>query len=143
MGIIFISKIKQGISYIGCKYDIKCDEEIKLILSDAEYEIFSKMSNYDKWHSYTLFQKIKKNYLLSNKEIYLKLALLHDCGKENASLLRRIKKTLIGDRILEKHPLNAYEKLKNHNLELAELCLKHHSLSVDKFMKEFQKLDDE
>ncbi|WP_022818799.1 HD domain-containing protein [Fusobacterium russii] len=143
MGIIFISKIKQGISYITCKYDIKYDKEVKKILSDIEYEIFSEMSNYDKWHSYTLFKKIEKNELLSNNNLYLKLALLHDCGKGNASLFRRIKKTLIGDKILERHPLNAYEKLKSYNLELAHLCLIHHNLNVDNFMKEFQKLDDE
>lgn len=143
MGIIFISKMKQGISYIFCKYDIKFDEEVKQILSDTEYKIFSEMSNYDKWHSYSLLKKVEGNKILSNKNLYLKLALLHDCGKGNASLFRRIKKTLIGDKKLERHPLNAYEKLKNCNLELAILCLKHHSLNVDDFMKEFQKLDDE
>ena len=140
---MLISRIRQGLSYIFSKYDIKFDQEVKQILSDKEYDIFSKMSNYDKCHSYTLMKKVRKNKLLSTNELYLKLALLHDCGKENASLLRRVKKTLIGDKILEKHPLNAYEKLKDYNLELAFLCLNHHNLDVDKYMKEFQKLDDE
>ncbi|MDO4690112.1 MAG: HD domain-containing protein [Fusobacterium sp.] len=143
MGIIFISRIKQGFSYIFCKYDNTFDKEIKEILSEVEFLIFSKMSDYDKLHSYNLMKRVQKNNLLSNNNLYLKLALLHDCGKGNASLLRRIKKVLMGDKILEMHSLNAYEKLKKYNLELATLCLNHHNKPLDEMMREFQKLDDE
>ena len=36
----------------------------------------------------------------------------------------------------------AFEKLKNINFELAELCLQHHNKDVDEKMKIFQELDD-
>ena len=100
------------------------------------------MKKYDKVHSYKLYQKVKSNKILSSQEIYLKLALLHDSGKGKAGLFRRIKKVLIGDKILEKHPEIAFEKLKNINFELAELCLQHHNKDVNEKMKIFQELDD-
>ncbi|EFD81411.2 hypothetical protein PSAG_01446 [Fusobacterium animalis D11] len=100
------------------------------------------MKKYDKVHSYKLYQKVKSNKILSSQEIYLKLALLHDSGKGKAGLFRRIKKVLIGDKILEKHPEIAFEKLKNINFELAELCLRHHNKDVNEKMKIFQELDD-
>lgn len=139
---MLISRIKQGFFYMFYKYDSKFDEEVKEILSDFEFSIFNKMSNYDKLHSYNLMKKVKKNKLLSSNELYLKLALLHDCGKGNVSFFRRIKKVILGDKILEKHTLNAYNKLKDHNIELAILCAKHHDIDVDICMKEFQNLDD-
>ena len=100
------------------------------------------MGNYDKVHSYKLYQKVKSNKILSLQEIYLKLALLHDSGKGKVGLFRRIKKVIIGDKILEKHPEIAFEKLKNINFELAKLCLQHHNKDVDEKMKIFQELDD-
>ena len=63
-------------------------------------------------------------------------------GKGKVGLLRRIKKVLVGDKILEKHPNIAFEKLKNINFDLAELCLNHHNKDVDQKMKIFQELDD-
>ena len=63
-------------------------------------------------------------------------------GKSKVGLLRRIKKVLVGDKILEKHPNIAFEKLKNINFDLAELCLNHHNKDVDQKMKIFQELDD-
>ena len=101
------------------------------------------MSDYDKLHSYKLFQKVKENIFLKDKKIFLKLALLHDSGKGNIGLIRRIKKVLIGDKILERHPDLAFEKLKNINLELANLCREHHNKNVNDDMKIFQQLDDE
>ena len=53
-----------------------------------------------------------------------------------------MKKVVVGDRKLEGHTENAYEKLKNINKELAQLCRIHHDKSDDSKMKEFQKLDD-
>jgi len=100
------------------------------------------MGKYDKVHSYKLYQKVKSNKVLSLQENYLKLALLHDSGKGKVGLFRRIKKVIIGDKILEKHPEIAFEKLKNINFELAKLCLQHHNKDVDEKMKIFQELDD-
>lgn len=140
---MLIARIKQFISYIFLKYDNSLDNEIKKLLSDYEFSLFSEMSNYDKVHSYKLLKKVKENKLLSSNNLFLKLALLHDCGKGNAPLFRRIKKVLIGDKILEKHTEIAFEKLKNHNLELAKLCYIHHNEIEDKYIKEFQRLDNE
>lgn len=139
---MLISRVKQVYQYIFSKFDESNDSEIKKILSEEEFLIFSTMSNYDKVHSYSLYQKVKGNKTLSSEKKFLKLALLHDSGKGKVGLLRRIKKVLVGDKILEQHPNIAFEKLKNTNFDLAELCLKHHNKDVDEKMKIFQELDD-
>lgn len=142
MGIKIYSRVKQFFMYIFLKYNSSYDEEVKNILSLKEFEIFSKMTNYDKLHSYRLFKLVQKDNVLKNILIYQKLALLHDCGKGNVGLFRRIKKVLIGDKILDRHSQNAYSLLKDINIELAELCLLHHKKNVEEKMKIFQKLDD-
>ena len=139
---MLISRVKQVYQYIFSKFDESNNSEIKKILSEEEFLIFSTMSNYDKVHSYSLYQKVKGNKTLSSEKNFLKLALLHDSGKGKVGLLRRIKKVLVGDKILEQHPNIAFEKLKNINFDLAELCLQHHDKDVDEKMKIFQELDD-
>ena len=139
---MLISRIKQVYQYIFSNFDNNWNNEVKKILSKEEFLIFSEMVNYDKVHSYKLYQKVKFNKILSSQDIYLKLALLHDSGKGKVGLFRRIKKVIIGDKILEKHPKIAFEKLKNINFELAELCLQHHNKDVNEKMKIFQELDD-
>ena len=139
---MLISRIKQVYQYIFSNFDDNWNNEVKKILSKEEFLIFSEMGNYDKVHSYKLYQKVKTNKILSLQEIYLKLALLHDSGKGKVGLFRRIKKVIIGDKILEKHPEIAFKKLKNTNFELAKLCLQHHNKNVDEKMKIFQELDD-
>ena len=128
---MLISRIKQVYLYIFSNFNDSWNDEIKKVLSEEEFLIFSKMTNYDKVHSYKLYQRVKSNKILSSQDIYLKLALLHDSGKGKVRLFRRIKKVIIGDKILEKHPEIAFEKLKNINFELAELCLQHHNKDVD------------
>ena len=139
---MLISRIKQVYLYIFSNFNDSWNDEIKKVLSEEEFLIFSKMTNYDKVHSYKLYQRVKSNKILSSQDIYLKLALLHDSGKGKVGLFRRIKKVIIGDKILEKHPEIAFEKLKSINFELAELCLQHHNKDVDEKMKIFQELDD-
>ena len=139
---MLISRVKQVYQYIFSKFNESNNSEIKKILSEEEFLIFSTMSNYDKVHSYNLYQKVKEDKILSSEKLYLKLALLHDSGKGKVGLLRRIKKVLVGDKILEQHPSVAFEKLKNINFDLAELCLNHHNKDVDEKMKIFQELDD-
>ena len=136
------SRIKQVYQYIFSNFNDNWNNEVKKILSKEEFLIFSEMGNYDKVHSYKLYQKVKSNEILSSQEIFLKLALLHDSGKGRVGLFRRIKKVIIGDKILEEHPKIAFEKLKNINFELAKLCLEHHNKDVDEKMKIFQELDD-
>ena len=139
---MLISRIKQVYLYIFSNFNDSWNDEIKKVLSEEEFLIFSKMTNYDKVHSYKLYQRVKSNKILSSQDIYLKLALLHDSGKGKVGLFRRIKKVIIGDKILEKHPKIAFEKLKNINFELVELCLQHHNKDVHEKMKIFQELDD-
>ena len=139
---MLISRIKQVYLYIFSNFNDSWNDEIKKVLSEEEFLIFSKMTNYDKVHSYKLYQRVKSNKILSSQDIYLKLALLHDSGKGKVGLFRRIKKVIIGDKILEKHPEIAFEKLKNINFELAKLCSEHHNKNVDEKMKIFQELDD-
>ena len=139
---MLISRVKQVYLYIFSNFNEEWNSEVKKILSKEEFLIFSEMGNYDKVHSYKLYQKVKSDKILSLEENYLKLALLHDSGKGKVGLFRRIKKVIIGDKILEKHPEIAFEKLKNINFELAKLCLQHHNKDVDEKMKIFQELDD-
>ena len=136
------ARIKQGLIFLFGKYHEGNDSSVKKILSNEEFNIFDKMSEYDKIHSFNLYKLTEKNSLLKEDIDYLKLALLHDCGKENYSLFRRIKKVIIGDKQIEKHPYKSFEKLKKINLEVAELALNHHTETENIKMREFQKLDD-
>lgn len=139
---MIISRVKQGLVYIFCRYKKSNDKIVKTILNEKEFEIFKNMSGYDKIHSFNLYNKVKESEILNKKEIYLKLALLHDCGKKNYSLIRRVKNVLFGDRKLEKHSEESYEKLKNINLELAKKARDHHKKNLSLEMEIFKKLDD-
>lgn len=137
-----LARIKQGFTFIFGKYKSEWNIEVKKILTDKEFEVFNQMSEYDKIHSYKLLQLVLEDNLLKNEEIFKKLALLHDCGKYHASLYRRMKKVLIGEKTLDKHNEDSYKKLENINLELAELARDHHYYSDDIYMQRFQELDD-
>lgn len=139
---MIIARLKQGFVFLFGKYHKKNDFLVKKILSNDEFNIFDKMSEYDKIHSFNLYNFVKKSEILKDDENYLKLALLHDCGKDNFSLYRRVKKVIIGDKNIEKHPIKSFEKLKDINIEVAKLALNHHNKTDDYKMKEFQKLDD-
>lgn len=139
---MIIARIKQGLIYIFIKYNQKNDLIVREILTDEEFKIFSKMSEYDKIHSFNLFKLVKENATLGDNINYLKLALLHDCGKENLSLFMRVKKVLIGDKKVENHPNLSYEKLKNINNTVGKLALFHHLTPISDEMKIFQELDD-
>lgn len=136
------ARIKQGFLFIFGKYREDWNKEIEKILSDEELEIFKQMSEYDRIHSYRLYKLVEKDEILKNKDIFKKLALLHDCGKYHASLYRRVKKVLVGEKSLDRHSEASYEKLKTINIELAKLAKNHHSYPDDIYMQRFQKLDD-
>jgi len=55
---MLISRVKQVYQYIFSKFDESNNSEIKKILSEEEFLIFSTMSNYDKVHSYSLYKKV-------------------------------------------------------------------------------------
>lgn len=137
-----MGRIKQGLNYLFAKPEADKVEEIKLFLTREEYKIFIDMDNYDKVHSIGVYEMVKSDKVLNSDEKYWKLALLHDCGKEKVSLLIRIKKVLVGDKQLDMHPKLGYEKLKEIDLQLANLILNHHGLDGDKKLKRFQEIDD-
>ena len=137
-----LARIKQGLTFIFGKYKSEWNIEVKKILTDKEFEVFNQMSEYDKIHSYKLLKLVLEDNLLKDEEIFKKLALLHDCGKYHASLYRRMKKVLIGEKTLDRHNEDSYKKLENINLELAELARDHHYYSDDIYMQRFQELDD-
>lgn len=138
-----MGRIKQGLNYLFAKPKTEKIEEIKLFLTKEEYKVFIDMDNYDKVHSIGVYEKVKKDNILNRDEKYLKLALLHDCGKERVSLLTRVKKVLVGDKQLDMHPKLGYKKIKEIDLELANLILNHHGLNGDRKLKRFQEIDDE
>ena len=137
-----LARIKQGLTFIFGKYKSEWNIEVKKILTDKEFEVFNQMSEYNKIHSYKILKLVLEDNLLKDEEIFKKLALLHDCGKYHASLYRRMKKVLIGEKTLDRHNEDSYKKLENINLELAELARDHHYYSDDIYMQRFQELDD-
>lgn len=139
---MMINRLKQGFLFIFGKYKEEWNREVETILSKNEFEIFREMSRYDKIHSFRLLKLVEKDEILKEKLIYKKLALLHDCGKYNASLYKRIKKVFIGEKSLDKHSDIAFEKLKEINYELAILAKNHHTNTKIKELKRFQELDD-
>ncbi|AVQ16309.1 hypothetical protein [Fusobacterium gonidiaformans] len=137
------ARLKQAYVYFFIPWTTKKEQEVQNFLSEEEFFIFSTMGRYDKNHSYFLWRKVIKSEL-RYLEIYQKLALLHDCGKEKKGFLARCLTVILGrKRMKDFHSERAYEKLKNRNLELAELCQKHHQRATTKEMELFQKLDDE
>lgn len=139
---MIIPRIKQIFLYIFGRYNLEWDKEIQTFLTEKEYEVFYKMDRYDKIHSYKILKDVMENKKLKNNLLFYKLALLHDCGKENIGLFRRIKKVLIGDKKLSLHENNGFEKLKNINKELATLVRNHHKKNYSLEMDTFQKIDD-
>ncbi|OQY07146.1 MAG: hypothetical protein B6I28_05800 [Fusobacteriia bacterium 4572_132] len=137
------NRIKQGITFLIPNYTKKDNELMEQYLNYAERKIFFEMSKYDKKHSIKVLKDVMKSNLKDN-QMMLKLALLHDVGKENISLLERINYVLFQkSEKMKNHTKKGFEKLKNINLELANLILIHHNEDLqDENMIEFQKIDD-
>lgn len=137
-----IDRIRQGMNFIYGKYNENDDELARKMLSQKEYEIFIKMCNYDKVHSVEVLKMLLEDDRLCYKKEYIKLALLHDCGKGEAGLMQRVKKVVIGDKNLEQHSERSYEMLKEINPKVAKLARIHHQKDVPKDLKRFQNIDD-
>lgn len=139
-----LNRIKQGINYFFPKVE---DEDIKLVkttLNAKEYEIFDCMSRYDKSHSIKVLKGVMKNDVLKNNLTYRKLALLHDCGKNDVGFLERVKHvTSGGSDKLSGHNEDAFDLLKNIDMDLAKLAKEHHNKNTENMkLREFQKIDD-
>ncbi|MCK5780531.1 MAG: HD domain-containing protein [Psychrilyobacter sp.] len=137
-----INRVISIYDYIFRKPKVEEVERLKSILTPKEYEIFINMDDYDQIHSLKVYKLMKKDHVLKDKKLYLKLALLHDCGKGSANLYRRIATYIKKDPILGIHPILGYEKLKKLDLDLAKLVSQHHSKDQEENMVRFQILDD-
>lgn len=153
--------------------DTMLEEDYKYvqnILTKEEYSLFLKLQVSEQAHSIRVAKSIAKeldsNYsreqdFIEKKDSLIKLSLLHDIGKINKKvniidksiivILNKITKgkliKLKNDKIqcYYKHPEYSYNLLKNiYNDKFALNIIKnHHSLTDDKFILLFQKIDDE
>lgn len=123
----------------------KINEDLLLdamnILSEEEKKIFYNMSKYDRFHSLEVYKKLKMTEL-KNDKLYLKLALLHDCGKNKIGFILRILHKIGISTKLKNHTEIGYKKIVSINKELAILIKNHHNDKMDDRMKIFQKCDD-
>ena len=129
--------IRKAMEYFKPKINRAYMNEALKKLTEKEKKIFLEMSDYDKFHSLEVYKKIKKTEL-KNNEKYLKLALLHDCGKENVSTITRVL-----HKLGFKTQLRSFEKLEKVDEEVALLAKNHHNRGYSQEMDIFQKCDDE
>lgn len=133
---------RKAMEYLNPKINRAYMNEVLKILMEKEKRIFLEMSDYDKFHSLEVYKKLKKTEL-KNNEKYLKLALLHDCGKENVSIVTRVLHKLGFKTKLRNHAQRSFEKLEKIDEEVAILARNHHNRGFSKEMDIFQKCDDE
>ena len=134
--------IRKAMEYFKPRINRVYMNEALKILSEKEKKIFLGMSDYDKFHSLEVYKKVKKTKL-GNDEKYLKLALLHDCGKENVSIVTRVLHKLGFKTQLRNHAKRSFEKLEKIDKEAAILAKNHHNRGYSAEMDIFQKCDDE
>ncbi len=131
--------IKKFLDYFIRKIDKKLEQEILNVLNTEERKIYFNMDYYDRYHGISVYNKLVNTDI---PKIYLKLGVLHDCGKENAKFYLRVLHKIGFKTILREHSKMGYNKLKDINYELAKLVLVHHNKTNDKYMKIFQDADD-
>ena len=134
--------IRKAMEYFKPKINKAYMNEALKKLTEKEKKIFLEMSDYDKFHSLEVYKKIKKTEL-KNNEKYLKLALLHDCGKENVSIITRVLHKLGFKTQLRNHAQRSFEKLEKVDKKVAILAKNHHNRGYSQEMDIFQKCDDE
>ena len=77
-----LARIGQVFRYFFVKYDRNIDKYALKNLSDKEYIIFKNMAEYDRVHCYKVAVEIEKKRYIFKENIWIRAALLHDCGKE-------------------------------------------------------------
>ena len=133
--------VKKFLEYFRPKVNRAFQNEALKILNEKEKKVFLEMSEYDKFHSLEVLKKIKKTEL-KNEKIYLKLALLHDCGKGKASFFKRVLHKFGFFTKLQNHPKIGAKKLENIDKNLSVLIENHHKKNYSQKMTIFQKCDD-
>lgn len=121
-------------------------EDLVLITNNIdgiERELFDAMSDYDKKHSVNVLKGVLNEPLLSDDNLYRRLALLHDCGKDPKTTFgERVKYSIFKVGKLKFHPNRGYEKLNEIDYKLALLVLKHHNKNIDNDkLRAFQEID--
>ena len=134
--------IRKAIEYFKPEINRAYMNEALKRLTENEKKIFLEMSDYDKFHSLEVYKKVRKTDL-KNDEKYLKLALLHDCGKGNVSIVTRVLHKLGFKTELQNHAQKSFEKLEKIDEEVAILAKNHHNRGYSEEMDIFQKCDDE
>ncbi len=122
------------------------EEELILvneILEGFEKQLFDSMSDYDKKHSINVLKGVLKNSILKYDDMYKRLALLHDCGKDpETTFFERVKYAIFKVGKLHFHPKRGFEKLCDIDYKLALLVQKHHNKNIENDkLKMFQKID--
>ena len=134
--------VRKGIEYFFPKIDENFMNKVIEILDSDEKKIFLEMDRYDKLHSLEVYKKLSET-TLKDKIIYLKLALLPDCGKGKTSMITRVLHKFKINTPLREHAERGYEKIKGIDTELALLIRNHHNRNYSEKMSIFQKCDDE
>jgi len=140
-----IYRIRQAWRALTAKPNLK-ERELALsyLQKEWERELFLALSPYDQNHSI----RILKEMLLAQSEvpdILLRLALLHDVGKDpTLTLFDRAlySKFRISRKNIGRHPQLGYEKVYRWDRELAELIARHHSGVQNELILQFQYFDN-
>ena len=113
-------------------------------MEGVEREIFEEMHPYDKKHSVNVLKGVLKSNVLREDKLYIRLALLHDCGKDvKTTFGQRVKYSLFKVGRIHFHPKRGYEKLNEIDYKLALLVQKHHNKNIDNDkLRAFQKIDN-
>ncbi|TDT68104.1 HD domain-containing protein [Hypnocyclicus thermotrophus] len=137
-------KLKQVLNIIYPKIREKDYQLVIKYLEPLELNIFNEMSTYDKKHSINILKDCLKNEKLKDDILYLKLALLHDCGKDKKTkFYQRVFHSITKKGVLQFHTKRGFEKIKDINYKLALLILKHHNKNIqNEKLKIFRKIDD-
>ncbi len=139
-----LARIGQVFRYFFVKSNKKIEEYALKNLSDKEYIVFSEMGEYDKVHCYKTAMEIEKRVEIFQEGMWIKCALLHDCGKDKKiGFIERVTFAILKfNGRLKKHPEKGYEKLKNINRDIAEIIKVHHNKDQTGLIREFQNIDD-
>ena len=139
-----LARVGQVFRYFFVKYDENIERYAVKNLSEKECEIWQNMAEYDRVHCYKVAVEIEKRKEIFPEELWIKAALLHDCGKDrNIGFIERVLYALFKfNGRLKNHPESGYEKLKNINSEIAEIVKLHHNKNQTGLISEFQKIDD-
>ena len=128
--------VRKGIEYFFPKIDENFMNKVIEILDSDEKKIFLEMDRYDKFHSLEVYKKLSKT-TLKDEITYLKLALLHDCGKGKTSMITRVLHKFKIKTPLREHAERGYEKIKDIDTELALLIRNHHNRNYSEKMSVF------